>query len=188
MHIELLPGLDNVIRFPLERRVRPTLALLREIAPDVREVLQVAEAFGLEPPPHRLRQEVDRQTAEYILNEMPAEPDASRRAALEGLLAPVVTAAVAACRASHDASVAAVALQERWAAAKASGSLWAAPLEARAEALTVRAAEVLVVAHTRCEEAEGAARAVNLALRGDLWLPENHCELDAWLVAAGQRQ
>ena len=45
MQIELLPGLTNVIRFPLEERVRPSIMLLHEIEPDVREVLNLAEAF-----------------------------------------------------------------------------------------------------------------------------------------------
>jgi hypothetical protein len=55
MRIELLPGLTNVIRFPVERRARPTLDLLREIAPDPREVGNVAEAFGLDNPARRLK-------------------------------------------------------------------------------------------------------------------------------------
>ena len=29
MRVELLPGMTNVVRFPLERRARPTLELLR---------------------------------------------------------------------------------------------------------------------------------------------------------------
>ena len=48
MNIELLPGLTNVIRFPLEERARPSCELLREIEPDIREVMSVAEAFGLD--------------------------------------------------------------------------------------------------------------------------------------------
>ena len=46
MRVELLPGMTNVVRFPLEHRARRTLELLRGVAPDVREVLNVAEAFG----------------------------------------------------------------------------------------------------------------------------------------------
>ncbi len=38
MRVEVLPGMTNVVRFPVERRARPTLELLREIAPDVRVV------------------------------------------------------------------------------------------------------------------------------------------------------
>ncbi len=70
MHIELLPGVANVIRFPVELRTRPTLGLMREIAPDCRERSLVTEAFGLEEPAHDLRHQVDRDTAEHILNAM----------------------------------------------------------------------------------------------------------------------
>lgn len=36
MHIDSLPGTTNVVRFPVERRMSPTLDLLRGIAPDPR--------------------------------------------------------------------------------------------------------------------------------------------------------
>ena len=78
MHSGLLPGQDNVVRFPVERRVRPTLELMREIAPDVREVSLVAETFGLEPS-YGLRREVDARTAEYIADQVPPEPGEARR-------------------------------------------------------------------------------------------------------------
>ena len=47
MRIDLLPGTENVLRFPVERRACPTLALLREIAPDMREVWAIAEGTSL---------------------------------------------------------------------------------------------------------------------------------------------
>ena len=67
MRIELLTGTTNVMRFPVERRARPTLDLLREIEPDVREVLQVAESFQLPLPGAELRDAVDEEVAEHIL-------------------------------------------------------------------------------------------------------------------------
>lgn len=185
MHIELLPGLENVVRFPVERRARPTLDLMREIAPDVREVLLVADGFGLEGTPQDLRHAVDRQTAEHILNEVRPEPGEARRSRLEGLLAPLVRTAVEACRASHDASLAAVAMHGRLLDAKTAGSLWTDPLGERADALTLRAAELLVEAHACCEQAEGAARAVGCALRGEAWVPHDSRELGEWLASAG---
>ena len=69
MQIEMLPGTNNVVRFPVERRGRPTMELLREIAPDVREVLAIAETFELDVPLHDLRDRVDTETAQYILNQ-----------------------------------------------------------------------------------------------------------------------
>ncbi len=38
MRIEFMPGMTNVVRFPLEVRVEPSLELLLDIAPDCREV------------------------------------------------------------------------------------------------------------------------------------------------------
>ena len=46
MRVELVPGMTNVVRFPVEFRVKPSLDLLREIAPDSREVDQVVDAWG----------------------------------------------------------------------------------------------------------------------------------------------
>ena len=37
MNIELLPGLTNVIRFPIELRAAPSMDVLYEIEPDSRE-------------------------------------------------------------------------------------------------------------------------------------------------------
>src|SRR5208337_3996633 len=51
MRWELLPGSSNVYRFPVELVAKPTADLLRSVAPDVREVSLIAEAFGLEEPP-----------------------------------------------------------------------------------------------------------------------------------------
>jgi hypothetical protein len=48
MRIEILAGTANVVRFPVERLVRPTLDLMREIAPDVREVLLIATYIRVE--------------------------------------------------------------------------------------------------------------------------------------------
>lgn len=69
MRIERLPRTVNVLRFPVERRAQPTLALLREIAPDVREVLATAAAWDLESPVLDLRARVDAETAQYILDQ-----------------------------------------------------------------------------------------------------------------------
>ena len=101
MRVELVPGTKNVLRFPIERRAQPTLDLLREIAPDLREALNIAEAFGMEPPAQNLREQVDAGTVEHIADQVPTS--GPRRAAmLTALLDPVIAAAVAACRTSHD--------------------------------------------------------------------------------------
>ncbi len=185
MQIELLPGLDNVIRFPVEQRARPTLALVREIAPDSREVSLVAESFGLEETARGMRDRVDQKTAEHILNALPREPDEARTAELHGMLAPLVRAAVEACRASHDASHLLRSSQERVLAAQAAGSLWAEQLGEHADRLSQQSAELLLAAHARCEEVEGAARAVGMALRGETWAPYEPREAGEWLASGG---
>ena len=184
MHIELLPSLENMVRFPIERRARPTLELLREIAPDSREVSLTALAFGLEEPPFDLRHVVDCQTAEHILNQVPYEPGEVRTAMLKGMLEPLVLAAVETCRVSHDTSCNLVATQERLLAVESSGSLWTEKLGERADALSVRSAELLIEAHLRYEEVEGAARAVQGALRGEPWTPYDPQAVSEWLVTA----
>jgi len=181
MRVELLPGMKNVLRFPIERRARPTLDLLREITPDVREVLNIAEAFGMEPPAHGLREQVDAATAEHIANQVPTSGP-GRAAMLAELLDPVVTAAVAACRASHDAWVEAADAQQALLRAESDELFWIEPLRDRTEALTRRAAERLLVAHIHVEEAEGVARAVGIARRGEEWTPrDGRAEADALL-------
>jgi hypothetical protein len=171
MRIELVVGTTNVVRFPVERRARPTMNLLRRIAPDVREVLLLIESFGLSLPEADPRQVADAQMAEHIVNHVGPEPGALRKAELDALLGPVVTEAIAACRLAHDAALAATDAQQRVVDAKVHGGHWLDALEERAEELTASAAQRLVEAHLRSEEAEGASRAVSLAQRGEAWKP-----------------
>jgi len=168
-----------VLRFPIERRAPPTLDLLREIAPDVREVLNIAEAFGMAPPAHGLREQVDAATAEHIAYQVPTG-GSGRAAMLAELLDPVVAAAVATCRASHNAWLEAAGAQQALLRAQSDESFWIEPLRDQAEALTRRAAELLLIAQMRVEEAEGVARAVGIACRGEKWMPRDRsAEADA---------
>jgi len=185
MRIEMLPGMDNVIRFPVEERAHPTLSLVREVAPDCREVFRVVESFGIEAPAYDLRHQVDRETAERILNAVPAEPGEVRTAMLDAMLAPLVKTAVQACRAANEASHVMVAAQQRLQAAVTSGSPWAEQLRERADQLCGTAAELLVGAHARCEVAEGAARAIGIAMRDEAWAPHDPREVGEWLASGG---
>ena len=58
--------------------------------------------------------------------------------------------------------------------AQISGHFRLDPLRERAEALTLRTAELLIDAHMRVEEAEGVVRAVGFARRGEKWAPRSH--------------
>jgi len=90
MRIEFMPGMTNVVRFPLEVRVEPSLELLLDIAPDCREVDLVAEAFDLDRRLHEARGAADLAMAEHILNYVPPERGERRRLALDGLLQPLI--------------------------------------------------------------------------------------------------
>jgi hypothetical protein len=180
MRIELVAGTTNVVRFPIERRARPTLALLREIAPDSRAVDQLVEAFGIDCCQYEVRPAADRAMAEHILNHVPPELGSARRAVLQSLLAPLVKQAVDACRKAYDAAATAAAARDFLARAQTEGGYWLAPLEARARLRTREAARLLVEAHLAAEEAEGAARAIRMALCGEEWRPfDVHAEAAA---------
>ena len=171
MRIELVAGTSNVVRFPVERRACPTLDLLRDIAPDVREVLLLVESFDLAYPAHEVRHVADAEMADYVLNHVRPEPGSERQAELQDLLSPMVVRGVEACRAAHDAALAASEAQQRVVTAQTDGGYWLSPMEERAERLTTEAARLLVEAHLRAEEAEGTARAIGIALRGETWTP-----------------
>jgi len=119
-----------------------------------------------------LRERVDAATAEHIANQLPAR-GSEREAMLGELLKPVVASAVAACRAAHDAWGEAAAAEQRLRRAQRTGHFWVEPLQERTEAVAHRAAELLLAAHVRAEEAEGVARAVGLARSGEAWVRRN---------------
>jgi hypothetical protein len=97
MRLEFMPIQPNVVRFPLERRVAPSLSLVRQIASDPREVAVVAEVFGLPPVTTAWRQEADAAMAARLRRQtLPTEPE-TRRLALGRLLRPLVVRAVQAC-------------------------------------------------------------------------------------------
>ena len=181
MRAELLPGMTNVVRFPVERRARPTLELLREIAPDVREVLPMADALGVEAPDPRLRDEADAEMAEWILNQVPpAGPE--RAAMLAGCREEALARAISACRAVHDASLQLADARLTLVRAQTEGGYWIAPLRERVEASTEQMGLLLLTAHARAEEAEGIVRAVDLARSGRPWTPfDVRAETD-WLI------
>jgi hypothetical protein len=188
MRLEMIRGGSNVVRFPVERRRAPSLELLRDIAPDPREVFELTEAFDLGLPLHELRPDADRAMAERILAEAPVEPGRRRRKALADLLAPLLQRATDLCRRTNDALQAAALAQERLAAARAAGGYWMAPLEEWATYWADTAACLIVEAYAASEEAEGAARAIELALSGEKWQPiDLRAAAEALLLGDGNR-
>jgi hypothetical protein len=169
MRIELTPGMTNVVRFPIERRAKPSMDVVREIAPDSREVSMVIESFGFDDCIDDTRDAADQEMADYVTKQSGAE----RRTELDQLLQPLIERAVSLCRDAHDASLAAVKAQRQVVEAQSEGGYWLTPLSERALARTVYAARLLVDAHVACQRAEGASRAIEFAKRGETWTPFN---------------
>jgi hypothetical protein len=174
MRVEYVPGTDNVIRFPVERDGRPSLALLREIAPDSRDVFYTVDAFKIAPPVHGLRDSADRETAEYILNQVDDQPGPRRRQELDGLLAPLVAKAVRLCqewsRMQREIDLAYLNYEKARDRNDQASQLWMEVYEAKIMA----SVHLLIEAYEASERAEGVARAVAYAMRGDPWEPFDH--------------
>jgi hypothetical protein len=186
MQIELLPGTTNVVRFPVERRSRPSVELMRALVPDVREVLLIADAYGLEAPPEDLRDRTDAETAEHILNHM-VHDGPERTAWLLSLEMQVVGKAIAACHAARDAMAESAAAESKVRAAGSVNAFWTETLRERARVLGDTAARGMLAAYASAEEAERAARAIGFAHRRETWMRRDHeAETDA-LLMIGQR-
>ena len=187
MNVEMLPGLDNVVRFPIELRVAPSMEVIYEIEPDCREVFQVAESFKLELPDPDLENQVDAETAIYIAEQVLPLTPAEQKAALDELLDPVVKRAVHACRFMDRVSKQSVRAELTLLQAQTDGGCYHLPsLEEKANALSNQAAELLILAYARCREAHGAYRAISMAQRGETWMPYRVADTTEWLIGAGR--
>ena len=172
MWVEVVAGTTNVLRFPTERRARPTLDLMRSLAPDGRDVLVTAMAAGVDPLSLDTRSAADAETAELIDTSLVGGGghDAASDA-LDGLLRPAVAAAIAASWSARDMALATATAQATLARAQRTGEGWVAPLRQRAEALRQLAARLSIEAYALAEHAEGVARAVGCARHGEAWHP-----------------
>lgn len=103
---------------------------------------------------------------------LPIEPEA-RRLALGRLLRPLVVRAVQACVWAEQVLGAVVEAQQRHLATEQAGFLYARSLRVAADAWAVAGVHAFVAAFRRSEEAEGAARAIGLARRGEVWRPSD---------------
>ena len=103
----------KVVRFPLLRVLPAKEAEAHEAVPDVRVVLQVAEAFQLEAPGTGLRERAEAAVAAHVEANVPPERGARRDAALRDLLTDYMDRAEAARQVSDEAWAAATAAQDR---------------------------------------------------------------------------
>ena len=184
MDIELLPGLSNVVRFPLERRAAPSMELVAAIEPDAREVLRLGESFFLALPEHDLRERVDAETARYVAEHVLPLAPSERGPALDELLRPVLARAVAACRHAEQVSQQASEAQQRLLELRTEHGAWDGPFQRHADGLLQQAAELLLLAYRRCQEAHGVDRAVGMARRDEAWTPDSTESATEWLIAA----
>jgi len=187
MHDILGEG-TTVVRFPSERAERPLMERVCAAESDVREVVFAADSLGLAMPAADLRDRVDEETARHIAEQVLPLAPSERRLALDVLLAPVAAAALRACADAARASGHCAAALRDVEQARQEGGHWLDPLEERAEMLAREAGRLLVVAHRRCQEAHGVARAAGLARQGETWTPHDAPETTAWLADCGAAQ
>jgi len=70
--------------------------------------------------------------------------------------------------------------------AQAGGGQWLGLLERDADGLLSQSAELLVLAHQRCQEAHGVSLAVGMARRDETWTPYSVADTSDWLAGAGR--
>ena len=170
MRTTLMAG-ANVVRFPAELRAKPSLGLLYEIAPDVREVGLVAEAFGMEEPAAEIRDDADRQMSYAIKSRQWPQLAAERDAALDALLKPLVERAIGACREAEKAARRSDDAAEKLVNAQTEGGYWLDPLEQASTLRATEAAALVLEAYVAFQQTSGAARAIRLAKSGEEWRP-----------------
>lgn len=183
-------GDGKVIRFPVELVARPTTDLLSSLAPDIRYVCLVAEAFGLDEPPLEIRDHADRAMAEQIAMTScwPEDAPKAKRAALEKMLKPLVERAIRRCREALDAARRSDEAAEKFVTAQLEGGYWLKPLEDMSDGRALAWASSLIEAYASSQEALGASRAVSMAIRGETWRPfDASAELEVLVLGAARR-
>ena len=169
----------NVVRFPLLRVLPEKETEAHEAVPDVRVVLQVAEAFQLEGPRPRLREEAEAAVAAHVEANVPPERGARREAALRDLLSDYASRAEAARLVSDEAWAASEAAQARVVElSQHRGDSGLEVLRRRADEQSGEAARLLLEAYELSVQASAAATVVRLARHGETWRPGSAPEVD----------
>ncbi len=181
MRLELVPSTGNVVRFPVERRVAASVELLFDIAPDVREVLNVAEAFGFERPDPRLYDRADRVMAETLLSfDLPGTAVARHRI-IDDLYQPLMDEAIRAIEAASAAGRLSEQAQQHLYQTLTIYGLEDRALGDQADDRAFQAARALLTAYERVQWALGSWRAAKLAQQARVWSPRDYSAEHDWL-------
>jgi hypothetical protein len=178
---------ENAVRFPVERRGRPSYEMMCYMAPDERMIPTLADAMNIEDFDQGLRDDSDREMAEYLADlVLPADRQA-RRQMLRGLeesaLKPAISACIAAKRTADESYRACrLAIDAREADAKN-----ASAFAGRANLRLNVSARAALEAHRLCEIARGKCRAITMAEMNEPWSPFDVREATQWLLDAGAR-
>lgn len=169
----------KVVRFPLLRVLPEREAAAHEAVPDVRVVLQIAEAFQLDMPAADLRERAEAAVAGFVEANVPPERGARRDAALRSLLLDYDSRATAAREVSDEAWAAAETAQARVAdLSQRRGDAGLEVLRRRADEQSGEAARLLLEAYELSVQASAAATVVRLARHGETWRPGSAPEVD----------
>ncbi|USQ74107.1 hypothetical protein NF552_22130 (plasmid) [Roseomonas mucosa] len=169
----------KVVRFPLLRVLPAKEAEAHEAVPDVRVVLQVAEAFQLEAPGPGLRERAEAAVAAHVEANVPPERGARREAALRDLLMDYMSRAEAARLVSDEAWAASEVAQARVVElSQHRGDSGLEVLLRRADEQSGEAARLLLEAYELSVQASAAATVVRLARHGETWRPGSAPEAD----------
>jgi hypothetical protein len=179
--------IENLVRFPVEQRARPSYEMMCDLAPDSRMIPAIAEALDVDDIDPSLRHAADRDMAESLaLMTMPESAAARRQffAALhEQALAPAIAASIEAKRLADDAyraSRVAIAARQR-------KELNSFSLGHRANHFLNASARAAMEAHRLCEIAAGKCRALTLAEMHEVWVPFDAQEAGTWLAETANR-
>jgi hypothetical protein len=163
MRLELTIGDSHLVRFPVERRLAPSLDLLRKIAPEQDHIAYLIESFKLDVSVSGIRDEAMQGMMAHIAECDWSGAQNEKDTELNDIQADFVARATKACHQADAANNLASAALTLSVKADAKGDHMASVLQAQADSLMTKAARRLVQAHMRIEEANGVADAIDHA-------------------------
>lgn len=170
------------VRYSIKCSGIPTMELLHQWEPHIDTVMLAAQHVGLLRPVSDLRDVADEAAARHIAHHvLPLTPGAWR-GALDVMLEGAMRSAAQACQRAGQAAMQYRRVRRRATPVRNEDCLWRESWALTLDALLHEVGALVIVAHERCEEAHGVARAVGLARRGKAWAAYNPSEVTAWLT------